>query len=68
MANGDGVAILTCREVTKHSPQSVRTSRHVLGWDNMPRPFKVYPMLPASPKVDTRDLIEAKALLAELRG
>lgn len=27
---------------TKHSPESVRRSRHVLDWEIMPRPFKVY--------------------------
>ena len=31
---------------TRHSPRSVRESRHVLDWDNKPSPFKIYPDLP----------------------
>jgi len=29
-------------EATKHSPESVRSSRHFLDWPNKPRPFKFY--------------------------
>lgn len=36
-------------EATKHSVASVRRSRHMLEWDIMPLPFKVYPQLPPIP-------------------
>ena len=34
---------------TAHSPQSVRSSGHVLDWEIKPAPFKIYPELPALP-------------------
>ncbi len=36
-------------DVTKHSPESVRMSRHRLDWANKPHPFKVYRGLPTTP-------------------
>ncbi len=33
-------------EATKHSPLSVRSSRHRLDWSNKPLPFKIYTSLP----------------------
>ena len=49
MANRDPEPILAYHERTKHSVVSVRTSRHVLDWECMPRPFKVYPNLEPIP-------------------
>src|SRR5262245_11110744 len=40
---------LAYHEATKHSFASIRRGAHTLDWDNMPRPFKVYPDLPAIP-------------------
>jgi SagB-type dehydrogenase family enzyme len=36
-------------DATKHTWQSVRAAGHELDWANKPRPFKVYPDLPAVP-------------------
>lgn len=33
-------------EFTKHSPESLRRTRHVLDWDNMPDPFRHYEGVP----------------------
>jgi SagB-type dehydrogenase family enzyme len=46
MNNRDVEAALEYHERTKHSHQSVRTSRHFLDWDNQPVPFKRYLGLP----------------------
>ena len=35
-------AVWTYHDGTKHSPQSVRSSRHVLDFANQPLPFKIY--------------------------
>jgi SagB-type dehydrogenase family enzyme len=40
---------LDYHEDTKHSQLSVQMSRHYLDFDDMPRPFKVYPDLPSIP-------------------
>jgi SagB-type dehydrogenase family enzyme len=53
-------------EATKHSPQSVARSRHVLDWPNMPDPFRHYegtPLLdlpadPPTPEISTISLLE----------
>lgn len=42
MLSNDARAIADYHERTKHSPWSVRSSRHVLDWDNQPLPFKLY--------------------------
>ena len=42
-------AILEYHEATKHSYDSVHRGQHQLDWENMPRPFKVYPNLPGLP-------------------
>ena len=34
---------------TKHSYQSVRTSRHFLDWANQPIPYKIYTSLAPTP-------------------
>ena len=38
----DAQRILAYHEATKHTEQSVRSSRHFLDWENQPLPFKVY--------------------------
>lgn len=40
--NGDGTALRTYHERTKHSPARLRADPHTLDWRIMPRPFKVY--------------------------
>jgi len=42
MGNDDVSKALKYHEGTKHSEISVRTSGHLLDWDNKPFPFKVY--------------------------
>ncbi len=42
----ENTAAWAYHDATKHSMASVRRSRHVLEWDIMPLPFKVYPQLP----------------------
>ena len=49
MANDDTKATWAYHDGTKHSPESVRRSRHVLDWDNMPLSFKVYVDLEPAP-------------------
>jgi SagB-type dehydrogenase family enzyme len=48
-ANSDTRAAWTYHDGTKHSLESIRREPHDLDWDNMPRPFKVYPELEAIP-------------------
>ena len=43
----DGSAARAYHQHTKHSPQSVRASGHVLDWANQPIPYKLYEDLPA---------------------
>ena len=49
-------------DATKHSPESVRSSRHFLDWDNLPRPFKVYTELDPIPLPRELDTSSARAL------
>lgn len=42
MPNRETRTILAYHEATRHSPRSVRSSRHVLDWENQPLPFKLY--------------------------
>jgi SagB-type dehydrogenase family enzyme len=49
MTNRDVDAARAYHDATKHSYASVYGQRHQLDWDVMPRPFKVYPDLPALP-------------------
>lgn len=44
-----GAAARRYHEATKHSPQSVAASRHVLDWANQPMPYKIYPTLEPIP-------------------
>lgn len=45
MANDDTRAAWAYHDGTKHSLESIRGEPHSLDWDNLPRPFKVYPDL-----------------------
>ena len=45
MSNGDGSAVRSYHDRTKHSPASVRASRHALDWANQPLAFKIYETL-----------------------
>jgi SagB-type dehydrogenase family enzyme len=36
-------------DATKHSPESIRRSRHFLDWSNQPRPYKLYAYLAGQP-------------------
>ena len=49
MSNQDTAATLKYHEATKHSEQSVRTSRHFLDFENQPLAFKIYRDLAAIP-------------------
>src|SRR5262249_8162978 len=45
MKNRDLQAAWAYHDGTKHSYQSIRTSRHYLDWENQPIPFKIYSTL-----------------------
>jgi SagB-type dehydrogenase family enzyme len=49
---------------TKHSPESVRRSVHVLDWANQPLPFKIYPDLEPLPLPRETDQTGVAALSA----
>jgi SagB-type dehydrogenase family enzyme len=49
MGNADVRAAWAYHEATKHSQESVRSSRHFLDWPNQPLPFKIYTTLEPSP-------------------
>src|SRR5437667_106530 len=49
MASFDTRAAWTYHDSTKHSLESVQSSRHVLDWPNKPLPFKIYPTLEPIP-------------------
>ena len=54
-------------DATKHSPESLRRARHVLDWETMPRPFKVY--LDVDPLPLPRDFTAStRPALAALAG
>jgi hypothetical protein len=42
MANDDGAAARRFHQATKHSLESLEREPHVLDWENLPLPFKVY--------------------------
>jgi SagB-type dehydrogenase family enzyme len=46
VTNDDGSAARAFHEATKHSAESVNRGPHVLDWDNMPMPFKIYRGVP----------------------
>jgi hypothetical protein len=66
MTKRDTQATWKYHDGTKHSPESVRRSRHVLDWDNMPRPFKVYVHLEPTPL--SRDLNASIPALASIES
>lgn len=47
--NSDPTATWTYHQDTKHSPHSIRSSRHYLDWDNQPLAFKIYSSLDPVP-------------------
>ncbi|MGH2562580.1 MAG: SagB/ThcOx family dehydrogenase, partial [Thermomicrobiales bacterium] len=47
MRNDEVAATWRYHDATKHSQQSLRRSRHVLDWSNLPLPYKIYESLPA---------------------
>ena len=49
MGNGDLARMWAYHDGTKHSLAGLRRDPHVLDWENMPRPFKVYPDLARVP-------------------
>src|SRR5262245_60436104 len=64
---GDPDTIRAYHELTKHSPSSIRSDPHVLDWENMPRPFKVYvePEPIALPRDFTSSTSPALAAIAD---
>ncbi len=52
MANSDTAAIRAYHEDTKHSVARLRRDPHLLDWDDMPMPWKVYPDLDGLPLPD----------------
>lgn len=46
MGNRDIKAALRFHDLTKHSYTSVRSTPHLLDWDNRPIPYKIYPDAP----------------------
>ena len=56
-------------EATKHSPQSIRRSRHFLDWANLPNPFRHYegvpvidlPSDPPAPPIATLDVLAGQS-------
>ncbi|HZU05643.1 MAG TPA: SagB/ThcOx family dehydrogenase [Chloroflexota bacterium] len=49
MRNAETQAAWEYHNATKHSPESVRRSRHFLDWSNQPRPYKLYAHLEGQP-------------------
>jgi SagB-type dehydrogenase family enzyme len=49
MINHDSTATWAYHDGTKHSAESVRSSRHYLDWANQPLPFKIYTTLEPIP-------------------
>ena len=64
MKNSEIEAAWGYHNSTKHSYESVRTSRHYLDWENQPKPFKVYSNLKAVPLPEHLSSSETTALLA----
>jgi SagB-type dehydrogenase family enzyme len=49
MRNDDGAAARRFHQATKHSLESLGRERHMLDWENLPSPFKIYPGLAVLP-------------------
>jgi SagB-type dehydrogenase family enzyme len=62
MSNGDGSAARAYHDRTKHSPASIRASRHFLDWEIQPRPFKIYTDLEPLPLPRELPAIDVPAL------
>ena len=62
MASSDVAAAREYHEATKHSLDSVRRDRHVLDWENQPRPYKVYTDLDPLPLPGEHVTSDAPAL------
>ena len=64
VGNADTRAAWEYHRRTSHSPVSVRASGHWLDWDNLPRPYKLYPTLPSLPLPAERPRSAEPALAA----
>ena len=64
MGNSDLQAAWDYHRRTNHSPASVQASVHWLDWANLPRPYKLYPTLPALPLPTERPESDLPALAA----
>ena len=62
--NHDLEATWTYHNSTKHSLQSVRSSRHYLDWGNQPLAFKIYSTLDPLPLPQDFPLVSLPALSA----
>lgn len=62
--NHDLAATWTYHNGTKHSQQSVRSSRHYLDWDNQPLAFKIYSSLEPIPLPQDFPPVSLSALTA----
>jgi SagB-type dehydrogenase family enzyme len=65
---GDIITWPKYHEATKHTPESIRRSRHFLDWANMPDPFRHYegvpvidlPADPREPDIGALDVLEGR--------
>jgi SagB-type dehydrogenase family enzyme len=64
MKNTETQAAWDYHNRTKHSYESVRSSRHYLDWENQPRPFKIFSYLEAISLPEHLSPAETPALLA----
>jgi SagB-type dehydrogenase family enzyme len=63
-ANSDVKLAREFHDRTTHTPQSIRTSGHMLDWDNKPFPFKIYTELAPLPLPREIDPLGADTLAA----
>ena len=54
VGNDDGVAARRFHQATKHSLESIERDPHMLDWENLPLPFKIYRGLPVLPLPSSR--------------
>lgn len=64
MTNSEPSAVWRYHNLTKHSYQSIRASRHYLDWSNQPSPFKSYPGI--EPMTLPRSLAQTRAPALEV--
>jgi SagB-type dehydrogenase family enzyme len=62
MANDDGAAARRFHQATKHSLESLGRDQHILDWDNLPSPFKIYRGLAGLPLPLSRATSGASAI------